>query len=64
MNWNEVVADIKATGMTQAEIAEAVGIAAGTLSELCNGKVIEPKWSKGQAILALHAERCGDKKAA
>lgn len=58
MNWNEIVADIKRTGMTQAEIADKIGVAVGTLSELCSGKVSEPKWSKGAALLALHAERC------
>ena len=57
MDWNKIVSEIKETGMTQSEIAEIIDVAAGTLSELCSGKVTEPKWSKGDALLALHAER-------
>jgi len=57
MDWYKIVLEIKKTGMAQAEIAEIIGVATGTLSELCSGKVTEPKWSKGDALLALHAER-------
>lgn len=57
MNWKNIVAEIKGTGLTQAQIAESMGVATGTLSELCSGKVIEPKWSRGNALLALYAKR-------
>ena len=57
MDWNKIVAEIKETGLTQAQIADAIGVSAGTLSEICSGKVSEPKWSRGDAILAIHAER-------
>lgn len=57
MDWNKIVAEIKETGLTQAQIADAIGVAAGTLSETCSGKVSEPKWSRGDALIALHAER-------
>lgn len=56
MDWNKIVTEIKESGLTQAEIADAIGVATGTLSELCSGKVGEPKWSKGDALLALHAK--------
>ena len=55
MDWSKIVSEIKDCGMTQAQIAEFIGVSVGTLSELCNGKVVEPKWSKGDALLALHA---------
>lgn len=57
MDWNKIVAEIKETGLTQAQIADAIGVAAGTLSEICSGKVSEPKWSRGDALIAIHAER-------
>jgi transcriptional regulator with XRE-family HTH domain len=57
MDWNKIVAEIKETGLTQAQIADAIGVSAGTLSEICSGKVSEPKWSRGDALLAIHAER-------
>lgn len=58
MDWNKLVEDLKATGLTQEEIAELSGMATGTLSELLSGKVKEPRWSKGDALIALHLERC------
>ena len=64
MDWNKIVSEIKDSGMTQAQIAESAGVATGTLSELCAGKIAEPRWSRGDALIALHAERCGAKKAA
>ena len=63
MDWNKIVSDIKETGMTQAEIAAHIDVAVGTLSELCSGKVTEPKWSKGDALLSLHADRTNRKAA-
>lgn len=57
MDWNKIVTEIKESGLTQAEIAAAIGVATGTLSELCSGKVSEPKWSRGDALLELHASR-------
>lgn len=58
MDWNKIVEEIKRTGITQGQIAESIGVAEGTLSELCNGKISEPKWSKGDALLSLHRARC------
>jgi len=57
MDWNKIVAEIKETGLTQAQIADEIGVAVGSLSELCTGKVSEPKWSRGDALLELHASR-------
>ena len=61
MDWSKIVSEIKATGLTQAQIAEEIKIATGSLSELCNGKISDIRWSKGNELLALHASRCGIK---
>ena len=58
MDWNKIISEIKATGMTQAEIAASIGVAAGTLSELCSGIVKEPRWSRGDALIALYKSCC------
>ena len=63
MDWNKIVSEIKATGMTQAQIADEIKIATGSLSELCSGKISDIRWSKGNELLALHAARCGIKAA-
>lgn len=57
MDWKQVITDIKDSGLTQEQIAQCVGVSVGTLSELLHGKVMEPKWSKGSALLRLHAAR-------
>lgn len=64
MDWNQIVCEIKEHGLTQAQIADAIGVSVGTLSELCSGKVSEPKWSKGDALISLHTEFCAKQKAA
>jgi len=61
MDWNKIVTEIKERGMTQSQIADEIGVAAGTLSELCSGKIAEPKWSKGDALIALHEKTAGQK---
>lgn len=64
MDWNLIISDIKASGMTQEQIAEVIGVSVGTMSELLNGKVTEPKWSRGDALLKLHQDRCASQRAA
>lgn len=58
MDWNKVISSIKASGMTQEQIAQNIGVASGTLSDLYNGNIAEPKWSKGNELLRLYEERC------
>ena len=58
MHCNLIISEIKASGMTQEQIAEAIDVSVGTVSELLNGKVIEPKWSRGDALIRLHQDRC------
>lgn len=58
MDWKQLVLEIKGAGMTQEQIADFIGVSAGTLSELINGKIIEPRWSRGDALIALHRDKC------
>lgn len=58
MDWNKIISSIKASGMTQEQIAQDIGVASGTLSDLYNGNITEPKWSKGNELLRLYEERC------
>lgn len=63
MDWKQLVADIKAAGMTQEQIATEIGVSVGSLSELINGKIGEPKWSRGDALIVLHQKMCQQKAA-
>ena len=63
MDWNKLIVEIKATGMTQEQIADEIDVSVGTLSELLNGKINEPRWSRGDALIALHTRRCMDQPA-
>lgn len=54
MNWKQIIDEIKSTGMTQREIADEIGVSVGALSELKDGKICDPRWSRGDALLALH----------
>lgn len=54
MQWKNVIAEIQSTrGLTQPQIAEAAGCAQATISDLATGKTAEPRFSLGQALLAL-----------
>ena len=56
--WTSIIKDLLDSGLTQHRIAELVGVAQTTISEMANGRIKEPGWSKGQALLKLHAEHC------
>lgn len=58
MNWPLIISEIKAAGLTLDQIAERIGGGKATLSELSTGKIVEPKWSRGDALLKLHDELC------
>lgn len=58
MEWNKLISEIKETGLNQAQIASAIDVSEGTLSEWNTGDVSDPRWSKGNALIALHAKRC------
>lgn len=55
MDWKIIITDIKAAlGMTQAQIAEKVGVSQVSISELENGTTKEPRYGTGHALMTLH----------
>ncbi len=56
--WTSIIKDLIESGLTQHKLAECVGVAQTTISEMANGRIKDPGWSKGQALIKLHAERC------
>ncbi|PLT18712.1 helix-turn-helix domain-containing protein [Ralstonia mannitolilytica] len=59
MNWKQILLDVLASGMTQREIAEAIGVTQSAISQVINdadgrrGFRFEP----GQRLVELHAGR-------
>lgn len=68
MNWKSVIAEIAAgsqsqKGMTQKEIAEAVGCGQATISELATEKQKTTSFEVGKRLLDLHKKVSGAKAA-
>lgn len=59
MDFAQIIRDLMSTGMTQAEIAREVGRKPSWPSMLLAGGLVEPAYSVGQKLIALHAQRCG-----
>ena len=54
MQWKTAIADIQRHGkLTQPQIAKKVGCGQATISDLVNGKTLQPRWPLGEAIIAL-----------
>lgn len=64
MDWKQLIADLKARGMSQPQIAEACNCAQATISELATGKTTDPRHALGEALRALHASLPAEKAAA
>jgi len=54
--------EIKETGLTDSKIARLISeksyqdVNQSTITRIRNGKIIDPKWSTGEAIRALHCK--------
>jgi predicted XRE-type DNA-binding protein len=53
-NWSALLREMQAAGMKQAEIAKAVGLSQGSVSDLMNGNVKTTEYSRGLRIIAAH----------
>ena len=53
MDWKQLIADITASGLTQAEIASRSGLAQSAISELATGKTVEPRYSTAKKLIAI-----------
>lgn len=58
-NWPQMVADLQAAGMSQAEIGAAIGDGKSQawVSALSKGEYKDIKWTDAHALIALHAEK-------
>ena len=55
MNWQKIITDIKAAlGITQAQLAERIGVAQASISDLERGIVKDPRYSTGAALWSLY----------
>jgi len=61
IDWQQIILNLKHSGMTYRAISEAIGIDAQAIGHLVRGETYEPKFSKGLALLNLHYDKCKDK---
>ena len=57
MNWKNIISHLSDSGLTQAEIAKAVGCSQTTISELYRIDEHDPRSSVGFALVALLKKR-------
>lgn len=57
VDWVRVLEDLPEHGMTYSAACRQLGVAWSTLTKWRHGS--EPGWSKGSAVLQLHAKVCG-----
>lgn len=57
MDWKTLIAQIKTTGISQAEIARQVGVTPPVISDLLRGKQKDVGWRIGQKIIVLALQR-------
>jgi predicted transcriptional regulator len=54
MQWKNIISDLKASGLTQMQIAERCGCAQSTISEMSTDGDRTPSFPIGAALLDLH----------
>jgi transcriptional regulator with XRE-family HTH domain len=54
MDWPKLIDEIKSKGYTQERIANVCGCSIGNLSELRSGKVRNPTYPLGKALVEMH----------
>jgi transcriptional regulator with XRE-family HTH domain len=54
MNWPELIQDLRAAPMTQAQIAVFVGVDQSTISDLARGRTSKPSFETADKLRALH----------
>lgn len=53
MDWKTLIENLTAKGWKQQQIADFCGCAQSVISELAAGKVKNPRFSTGQALIAI-----------
>lgn len=56
--WQSLVNDLVAAGLSESEIGRRVGYSQTTIHRLKHGRMAEPTFSRGRALLALHEQVC------
>ena len=64
MQWKNIISDLKASGLTQMQIAERCGCAQSTISEMSTDGDRIPSFPIGAALLDLHKKRIKKRKSA
>lgn len=59
MNWKALLAEIRATGLSQTQIAYRLNKSQAWVSAASTGQYSDLRWIDGQAVIALHDEVCG-----
>ena len=58
MDWKTLILDLCRSGMTQAEIGQAIGLSQPAISDVVRGRTTTVQWEVGNALIALHKTRC------
>lgn len=58
-SWQQRITDLEDSGLTLTELAEQIGLAKSTLSEVKRGATKAPSGDAAVALYLLHKKRCG-----
>lgn len=58
MDWKNIIQSLLSDGMTQAQIAKAVGVAQPTISGLLSGAQRDMRWESGNRLISLYRQNC------
>lgn len=66
MNWQTILSNIQAHGLSQTQVAERLNKSQAWVSAVSQGKYSDLRWADGEAMLALLDElnKSADKKVA
>lgn len=56
MDLSKAVSEIMATGLTQQQVAEKIGITQATISRILTKEITNPSYKTANAILRFHSE--------
>jgi predicted XRE-type DNA-binding protein len=57
MNWQSLIADLRARNFRQVDIAAICNCKQSTISDLATGETEQPSFALGQSLIALHKSR-------
>lgn len=64
MDWRTLLAEIRAAGLSQTQIAARLEKSQAWVSAASTGQYSDLRWIDGQAVIALHAQVCGTERKA